>query len=161
MNAPKRKQNYVNASIQGGLVRRILFHWLVFFVTTAVLMLTLKTLLGDPELTLGERFQQQIGEFVLYGFIFVAIFPAFMLDSIRFSNRFVGPITRLRKHLRELASNGSTEDIQFRDNDFWQEVAQEFNTVNQLVQRNTSTEDSNSESATDSESESPAEMMAG
>ena len=154
MNTPKRKQNYVNASIQGGLVRRILFHWLVFFLATAVLMLTLKTFLGDPELTFSERFQQQVSEFVLYGFIFAAIFPAFMLDSIRFSNRFVGPITRLRKHMRELASEGVTEDIQFRDNDFWQEVAQEFNTVNHLVR-------GSSKELTDSESESPAETVAG
>lgn len=133
MNAPKRKQNYVDASVQGGLIRRILFHWVMFLLVTAVTILTLKTLLGDPSQSFSARFQEQLGELVLLVVIFVAIFPAFMLDTIRFSNRFVGPIGRLRKHMIELGENGETTDIKFRDNDFWQEIAKEFNAVNQLV----------------------------
>ena len=135
MNAPKRKQNYIDASVQGGLIRRILVHWVMFLVVTAVTILSLKTLLGDPSQSFNVRFQQQLSELVLLVIIFIAIFPAFMLDTIRFSNRFVGPITRLRKHLRELGENGQTTDIKFRDNDFWQEIADEFNAVNKTGSR--------------------------
>ena len=133
MNAPKRKQNYVNATIQGGLTKRIFVHWAIFFLLTSVTVLAVKTLMGDPAVSFAERFQNQLGEIVLYVIIFAAIFPAFMLDTIRFSNRFVGPISRLRRHMRELAETGETSDIKFRNNDFWQEVAQEFNAVNQLA----------------------------
>ena len=133
MSAPKRKQNYIDASVQGGLIRRILTHWVMFLVVTTVTILSLKTLLGDPSESFGTRFQQELSEIILLVVIFVAIFPAFMLDTIRFSNRFVGPVGRLRKHLRELGESGQTTDIKFRDHDFWQEIAKEFNAVNKLV----------------------------
>lgn len=133
MSAPKRKQNYIDSSVQGGLIKRILFHWVMFFVVTVMAILGLKTLLGDPSQTMTARLQAEMGELVLLALIFAAIFPAFMLDTIRFSNRFVGPVTRLRRHLKELGTTGETTDIKFRDNDFWQEIAEEFNAVNDLV----------------------------
>ena len=132
MTGFKRKQNFVDKGVQGGLIRRIFFHWLVFFFVTTLAVLSLKTLLGEPSLSFSNRLSNEIGEMVYLGIIFIAIFPAFMLDTIRFSNRFVGPITRLRRHIREL-SDGQTEDVQFRDGDFWQCLAGEFNAVNDLV----------------------------
>ncbi len=71
---------------------------------------------------------------MLIGLIMVALFPAFALDTIRFSNRFVGPIARLRRHMRELAAGEKVSSLAFRDNDFWADVADEFNTVAQMVQ---------------------------
>ena len=133
MGELKRKQNFVDSSVQGGLVRRVFFHWLLFFFVTAMAVLILKTLLGDPSLPFVERFQAEVREFTLLGIIFVAIFPAFMLDTIRFSNRFVGPVHRLRRHLVELGSTGETSEIQFRDNDFWQGIADEFNVVQERM----------------------------
>jgi len=64
----------------------------------------------------------------------LALFPAFMLDTIRFSNRFVGPIARVRRHLRQLGE-GNTERCSFRDNDFWSELANEFNSVAERVEQ--------------------------
>ena len=135
MSSPKRKQNFVDADVQGGLIRRILFHWFMFFVVTAVAVISLKTLLGDPSASLSIRFQQELGEIALLAVIFIAISPFFILDTLRFSNRFVGPVCRLRRHLQELGSDGETKDIEFRDNDFWQEIAGEFNEVNRLARQ--------------------------
>lgn len=89
----------------------------------------MKTLLGEPSLSFSDRLSKEMGEFVYLGIIFLAIFPAFMLDTIRFSNRFVGPITRLRRHIRELTA-GETDRVKFRDNDFWRTLADEFNVLN-------------------------------
>ena len=130
----KRKQNFVDKTVQGGLVRRIFLHWLVFFFVTAIAVLSLKILLGEPSLPLSERLSLELAEFAYLGIVFVAIFPAFMLDTVRFSNRFVGPVARLRRHMRELGQDGETQDVKFRDNDFWQAVAGEFNLVNDMVQ---------------------------
>ena len=50
-----RKKNYVDKSIQGGLVRRIFFHWLTFFFVTALAVVAIKSLLGDPSVGLSDR----------------------------------------------------------------------------------------------------------
>lgn len=130
----QRKQNYIDSHVQGSLLRRICGHWLVFFLVAAVAIILLQSLLGDPSKSLTERLQNEIGEFTLMGIVMVSLFPAFMLDTIRFSNRFVGPIARVRRHLRQLAT-GDTHRCTFRDNDFWAELAEDFNGAAELVEK--------------------------
>lgn len=130
-----RQQTFVDKSIQGGLITRIFLHWLTFFFVTALAVVAVKALLGDPNLALSERIWSELREFTYLGIVIITLFPAFMLDTVRFSNRFVGPVTRLRRHLRELGEDTESQDIKFRDNDFWQPIAGEFNTVNDLVKK--------------------------
>ena len=134
MSRMKRKQNYIDNHVQGSLLRRIMSHWLMFFFVAGFAVILLQTLLGDPKLSMAERFSQQVGEFTFFAIVMVAMFPAFMLDTIRFSNRFVGPIARVRRHLRQLAE-GDTERCAFRGNDFWKDLADEFNGVAELVEQ--------------------------
>ena len=129
----QRKQNYVDSHVQGALLRRICSHWLVFFVVSAVAVILLQTLLGDPAKTLVQRLRLETGEFMLIAIVMISLFPAFMLDTIRFSNRFVGPIGRVRRHLRDL-QEGKTDHCSFRNDDFWSEMADEFNKVADLVE---------------------------
>jgi len=131
----KRKQKYVDTHVQGALLRRILFHWLSFFFVTALTVILMKALIGDMNVTFMENIMKSIGEFSLIGVILLCLFPVFMLDTVRFSNRFVGPIGRLRRHLQELGSEGTTQKCSFRDNDFWAGMAQEFNAVAERVEK--------------------------
>jgi len=86
---------------------------------------------GEP---LMQRVMSEISDFTLVGLILICIFPAFLLDTIRFSNRFVGPVGRLRRYLRQLGNDHNTERLSFRGGDFWSEMAEEFNTVAVLVE---------------------------
>jgi hypothetical protein len=133
MSRTKRKQNFIDTHVQGALLKRICGHWLVFFFVSAFAIILLQTLLGDPSKTLPDRLWLETGEFMFMGIVMISLFPAFMLDTIRFSNRFVGPIARLRRHLRQL-KEGDTGHCTFRDNDFWAEMANEFNSVADLVE---------------------------
>ena len=130
----KRRQHYVDSHVQGSLLRRILFHWALFFVIACLAVVVMQALMGDPNLPMIERVQHEAGEFVFLGIILLSLFPAFMLDTIRFSNRFVGPMARLRRVLRELGNEQEdVEVVKFRDSDFWADVADEFNKVSDLV----------------------------
>lgn len=132
----KRKQKFVDSSVQGALLRRIFVHWVVFFFVAGASMLLMKTLIVDVNSDVGmiERMRNQLGELSLMALVLLSIFPAFMLDTVRFSNRFVGPIGRLRRHLRELGTDQKTERCAFRGNDFWSGMANEFNVVAELVE---------------------------
>ncbi len=131
----KRTQNYVDTQVQGALLKRIVFHWLAFFAVTAMAIILLQALLGGPdEATLGQRIVKEAGEFTLVGIVMVCLFPAFLLDTVRFSNRFVGPVGRLRRHLKQLGKEENTEHCKFRGNDFWSDMADEYNAVADLVE---------------------------
>lgn len=131
----KRKQKFVDTHVQGALLRRILLHWVSFFFVAAMTVVLMKTLIGDMNVTFMENVMNSIGEFSLIGVILLCLFPVFMLDTVRFSNRFVGPIGRLRRHLQELGTEKSTKKCSFRDNDFWSGMAEEFNKVVSLVEQ--------------------------
>ena len=62
------------------------------------------------------------------------LLPLVILDMIRLSNRFTGPLLRLRRSMRELARGEHVEPIEFRDGDYWQEFANEFNVLAARVQ---------------------------
>ena len=132
MSKHKRKKNFVDNKVQGALLRRIFSHWLLFFAVAGGSVLLLQTLLGDSNVPVMDRLKEQIGEFTLFAIVMAALFPGFMLDTVRFSNRFVGPVGRLRRHLQQL-SRGDTSECSFRGDDFWVEAAAEFNAVADLV----------------------------
>lgn len=133
MSQKLRRQNWVDSQVQGTLVRRILFHWCAFFLVTLLCVSIMHLLLGDPNQSISQRFAAPGSSLVLIGVIMLALFPTFALDTIRFSNRFVGPIARLRRSMRELAAGESVKSLAFRDNDFWADVADEFNSVARIV----------------------------
>ncbi|MGI9517004.1 MAG: hypothetical protein ACR2NP_08170 [Pirellulaceae bacterium] len=134
MSKKLRRQHWVDSRVQGTLVRRILIHWCAFFMVTLMCVSLMQMLLGDPNKTIVERMTSPGSGLVLIGVIMMALFPAFALDTIRFSNRFVGPVARLRKFMRDLNDGERVGALAFRDNDFWSEVADEFNTISQRVQ---------------------------
>lgn len=134
MSRMQRKQNFIDRDVQGALLRRIFAHWLVFFVVVSMSVVGLQAMLGDPAQTLNDRLKSEVGEFAFMAIILLALFPAFMLDTIRFSNRFVGPISRLRRHLCQLKDK-NTQRCSFRENDYWGEVAEEFNQVAEVVEK--------------------------
>lgn len=134
MTRKMRRQHWVDARVQGTLIRRIVIHWCTFFVVTLLCVSLMQLLLGDPNKTITERMSSPEQNLLLLGMIMLSLLPIFVLDTIRFSNRFVGPIARLRRSMRELVAGEKVPTLAFRDNDFWTEVADEFNSISQMVQ---------------------------
>ncbi len=63
------------------------------------------------------------------------LLPIVLIDTLMLTNRFAGPIYHLRRSIRALAAGGPVDPIRFRDHDFWQEIAQEFNTLSGYVEQ--------------------------
>lgn len=52
---------------------------------------------------------------------------------MRLTNRFAGPIVRLRKALRSIANGEDITELKLRSGDYWFEMADEFNSVMQRL----------------------------
>jgi hypothetical protein len=128
-----RKRSFVDSAVQGRLVLRIVLYWAVFMFDIAVVVMIWR-LLTSPSQGFNPNLDEmwfQYGPAVLAALL---LLPAAMLDIVRFSHRFVGPILRLRRSMRQLARGEHVEPIQFRRGDFWQDLADEFNAVAARVQ---------------------------
>jgi nitrogen fixation/metabolism regulation signal transduction histidine kinase len=53
--------------------------------------------------------------------------PVVIRDLSKLTNRFAGPVYRLRQAMSELREGKFRGNLKFRDNDYWQEMASEFN----------------------------------
>ena len=128
-----RKRLFVDPEVQGALVLRVLLYWAVCLITIA-LMLLCWSIVRTPRLSYNHLDNMWFH----YGPALIAscvMLPMVVVDLIRLSNRFAGPLLRLRRSMWALARGEHVEPIQFREGDFWQEFAEAFNAILIRMQR--------------------------
>ncbi len=129
----QRKQLFVDPKVQGALILRVLAYWLGTVLTITAMAVCWRIMTEPLQMfatQLDDVWQQFAPAFVASIFLL----PLMVVDCMRLSNRFTGPLYRLRRCLRELSVGKKVPNIHFRDGDFWQDVADEFNAVNARVQ---------------------------
>jgi hypothetical protein len=128
-----RKRIFVDPRLQGALVVRIVAYWLLCLAAMAVMLRCFQAVAGVGGVSAGPADDLRL--FCSAAAVGTLLFlPLVAVDVVRLSHRFVGPMVRLRRTLRELGCGQRVEPIRFRDGDFWQEVAAEFNAVIERVQ---------------------------
>jgi hypothetical protein len=123
-----RKQLFVDARIQGALVARVILYWAVCLITVTLMLLCWRVYAG-PAQTFYQHFDAMLyfcGPALVASLI---LLPLVVVDVVRLSNRFVGPLMRMRRCLRAIAHGEQVEPIKFRRGDFWNDLAHEVNAV--------------------------------
>ena len=134
----KRNKVFVDRSVQGSLAGRVSLHWICFFaILIAIQVLT--TCMVNPMLTHGELFKAVMQNNGLFLMAVVLLLPSFICDTVKLSNRFAGPMVRLKNAFQDGAASGELKEIKFRKGDFWMDVAENYNAmVRSLNKRQTS-----------------------
>lgn len=149
MSHPQRKKKFVDPQVQGALVRRLVIHWVAFIGVAAAVSFALQVL-TDPFRPMSDHASslwRTQGPFLL---VLIFMLPVFVVDTIKLSHRFAGPIFRLRSTIRSLAMGGDFVPLKFRDYDFWQGMAADFNhMVEQLQSRHGGAKEPSAENKTD------------
>jgi len=130
----RRKKLYVDPQVQGALIVRMVTYWAVCLVTVSLMVLCWRILTG-PSRALDESLREVLFDYAPAVVASLALLPLVILDVLRLSNRFAGPLVRLRRAMRALARGEHVDPISFREGDFWLEFAQEFNAVAARVER--------------------------
>jgi hypothetical protein len=131
-----RKRLFVDRQIQGALLFRIIIYWCFSVLAVCLFMLCVQALTRPADSFIGffafDEFFWNYGAVVLASAVLV---PLIMLDVLVISNRFAGPLLRLRRSLRALADGEHVAPIQFRDKDYWRDFAGEFNAVVDYIEQ--------------------------
>ena len=128
----KRSRTLIDTEVQGSLLRRVALHWIVFFVLNTIALTVWIRLFEQPDANWGHTFGDTLWRFLPFFIITAALIPAFVWDTLKLSHRFAGPIMRLRNALKDIKEGRAVAPLKFRDSDFWQEIASNFNDVMRL-----------------------------
>ena len=125
---PARQVLVTDKVVQGALLRRLAFYGACGLFYFSVIEF-LDVALANPA---QSRWEIAMGFFersIYWAPGIVVLMPIFAYDLLRFSNRLTGPVTRLRKEMRDLKAGVQSEPIEFRRGDFLREMADEYNSL--------------------------------
>ncbi len=123
-----RKRLFIDYRVQGALAVRVVLYWLMCLLAITLVLLGWGMVTG-PIRPINAHLTEL---WALYGSAAVAsllLLPAVIFDLLRLSNRFAGPMFRLRRSMHDLAQGKPVAAVRFRQSDFWREFADDFNTV--------------------------------
>ncbi len=123
-----RRRYFIDKKVQGALLIRTVWYWGFCLLTIGIMLAIWRSFTG-PAQVFYDHFHDI---YYRYGPALIAsilLLPIVVLDVIRLSNRFAGPVYRLRDVLQRVARGEKVEPIQFRDDDFWKEIADDFNAI--------------------------------
>jgi cytochrome b subunit of formate dehydrogenase len=128
MAQPRRTKKFIDTNVQGALARRIIFHWLVFLAVASLASFILQVLSNPfrPLVAHAQDIWWTHGPFLL---VLVFLLPVFVVDTIKISHRFAGPVFALRRAIREIVQGKPPRKLKFRRHDFWHDLAEDYNAM--------------------------------
>ena len=128
MSQIRRRQLWVDAKVQGTLLLHVILYWFYCLLTVMVMALVCIVFSKRPS-TSVDLFQElwlNCGPALLGS---VLLLPLVLLDCLRLSNRFTGPMMRLHREIKALADGEVSRSVQLREGDFWLEFDEDWNRV--------------------------------
>lgn len=129
----KRSRLLIDPQVQWSLALRLLGHWalLVACLLMVNTMISLMMMAGQKPLV--KAFAEALqGQTPLLAVLFVMV-PVFIRDTLKLSNRFAGPMYRLRTGLAAVNDPANpieeVRPIKLREGDFWSAAADDYNKV--------------------------------
>ena len=128
MNLTRRRRLFVDFKLQGVLLAHTAIYW-CYCLLSVTLTATCWVVFAHRPGSSAELFSTLWGYFgpALIGSIL--LLPLVLMDCLRLSNRFAGPMVRLRVAMHRLANGEPVKPVKLRDGDFWCEFAADFNRV--------------------------------
>ena len=127
-----RKTFLVDRDVQGSLLKKAAGYWLLSLAVVGALNL-IGWIFFAPGVDVLVQMREQLPS--LFGTLLVAlassliVLPVLLYDLAKHTNRFAGPIFRLQRSMKEIAAGNPVRPLAFRDGDYWQDLAENFNQI--------------------------------
>lgn len=132
-----RRHLFVDPQIQGRLILRVVLYWMLCLIGVGLMLLAWRLCVGPAKL-LHDHLRDLWHDYLPALVASLLLLPLVIADVLRVSNRFVGPLLRLRRAMRQIARGELIQPLHFRRDDLCQEMAEEFNAVLERLPKPTS-----------------------
>jgi len=124
-----RSRILVDPAVQWSIAGRIVGHWMLLISCLIIINVMVGVLTAVGQTSFGRALTNAAMAEMRTLAVLLLLMPIFLRDTLKLSNRFAGPMYRLRTALKSMSSGGVPKPIKFRQGDFWLEAADDFNTV--------------------------------
>ncbi len=137
MFGSRPKSFFVDRAVQGNLMLRVILYWLFCVLSMSLLLFCWDVFhaSGKGLVDLVKNHSLRYGPAISVSLL---LLPIVMFDVLRHSNRFLRPIARLKQGLCDVADGRPTPPLNFRDDNFWRELAADFNKAAARISRDAS-----------------------
>ena len=125
----RRTRLFVDSQVQAALLKQMSVSWLGVLGFIASVMLAVESYRGGFTLGFHECLTAMWDHNAALIVALVLLAPLMILDALRISHKFAGPMVSFRRALERLASGDRVDAIRFRENDAWKDIADNFNLV--------------------------------
>ncbi len=129
MSRTNRSGRIVKSSVQRVLLFRFALHWALFVFAFFSLLCVMHYFFGEPGQPLTSHLADMWSRYGILVLVLFSLLPYFFYDLIKLTHRIAGPMVRFNAVLHRAARGEHVEPIHFRDGDFWQELAEDFNVL--------------------------------
>ena len=142
MSRSRRNQLLTDEVVQGELLFRAITYWFFCLMVVSLLVVGWSMYCGPPR-PFSVIIQDSLVQTAPAFFGSIVLLPIVLIDVLKVSSRFVGPIQQVRNVLRKAAAGEPTPPLALRKDDFWQDLALYANQVvaTQLMPELTGNED--------------------
>ena len=125
---PLRQQLLIDRAVQQPVLQRT-----ALYSASAALYFVVIMFFGAaeqaPDQVWHETLLQCLDEAVYWAPGIMLLAPVIVYDVLTLTNRFAGPVFRLRREMQRMVKHEECNAINFRDGDYWMEMADLFNQI--------------------------------
>ncbi len=138
---PQRRTKWmVDKPLQQGLSQRMLLYWCGTWLGIFAVPICVRFSLSS--LPASQLATEMISDLWFPMMMSLLILPIVAWDCMRFSHRVAGPIFRISYEMGRLANGETVAPIRLRENDFCNDLADNFNQIIKMRSADSQTEDS-------------------
>ncbi|MGB7326300.1 MAG: hypothetical protein WBD31_15610 [Rubripirellula sp.] len=123
-----RQQLLIDRHVQGTLLQRTALYSVACAVYFIVILVFAETM-SNTNATFNDAVFKCLDEAIYWAPGLILLAPLVAYDMLRLTNRFAGPVFRLRREMQRLADGNSEFPLTFRDGDYWTDFAGVFNSL--------------------------------
>lgn len=130
----RRKRHFVNAGVQGRILGRVAGYWVLYHIVLwhglfvyRYAQMRMSAMEGEAIGTFRSVYWQFCIDYSPLLICSGLIMPLFMLDFVRLTHRFVGPLVRATNAMQKLADGEPVPPLDFRKGDLVNEFQTAFN----------------------------------
>ena len=132
----RRRRLFADPSLQGRLCLRVALYWCGCLLIVSIGLGCLTVVDESPQ-SWSELVDQFWGKYRPVLILSLLAMPLALFDCLVLSNRYAGPLLRLRRAMKQLADAESVAPLSLRERDLLQELVSDFNRTAARLQEST------------------------